>query len=66
MKKSIGYQLTYVPVVQWSSIRITLLLSILNEWKTVQLDYVHAYTEALIEKEVYMKIPVGINIAEGE
>ena len=66
MKKSIGYQLTYAPVVLWSSIRITLLLSILNEWNSVQLDYVHAYPEAPIEKEMYMKIPVGINIAKGE
>ena len=43
MKKGIDYQLTYVPVVRWSSIRLTLLLSILNDWKTIKIDYVHAY-----------------------
>jgi len=51
MKKGIDYQLTYAPVVRWSSIRLTLLLSILNEWKTIKIDYVHAYPQAPIEKK---------------
>jgi len=38
MQKGIDYQLTYAPVVRWSSIRLTMLLSILNGWKIVQLD----------------------------
>lgn len=28
-------------------------------------DYSHAYPQALIEKEMFMKIPVGTKIAEG-
>ena len=43
MKKGIDYQLTYAHVVKWSSIRLTMLLTIINEWKSVQLDYLHAY-----------------------
>ena len=65
MKKGIDYQLTYAPVLKWSSTRLTMLLTIINEWKSVQLDYVHAYPQAPIEKEMYMKVPVGIDITEG-
>jgi len=38
MKKGIDYQLTYAPVVRWSSIRLTLFLSILNDWKTIKIQ----------------------------
>jgi len=65
MKKGIDYQLTYAPVLKWSSIRLTMLLTIINELKSVQLDYVHAYPHAPIEKEMYMKVPEGIDITEG-
>ena len=65
MKKGIDYDLTYAPVVRWSSIRLTLILSLLNDWHTVQLDYVHAFPQAPIEKEMFMKIPAGIQIKEG-
>ena len=65
MRKGIDYDLTYAPVVRWSSIRLTLVLSILNKWHTVQLDYVHAFPQAPVEKEIYMKIPAGIQITEG-
>jgi len=65
MKKGIGYQLIYAPVVKWSSIRLTMLLTIINEWTSAQLDYVHAYPQAPIEKDVYMNVPVGIDITEG-
>ncbi len=66
MKKGIDYQLTYAHVVRWSSIRLTVLLSILNKWKKIKIDYVHAYPQAPIEKEMYMKIPAGVDIIEGE
>ena len=64
MKKGIDYELTYAPVVRWSSIKLALILSILNKWHTVQLDYVHAFPQAPVEK-VYMKIPAGIQLVDG-
>ena len=66
MKKGVDYQLTYAPVVRWSSIRLIMLLSMLNCWKTVQLGYVHAYPQAPIEREMYMRILAGIDIDEGD
>ena len=65
MKKGIDYELTYAPVVRWSSIRLALILSILNDWHTVQLDYVHAFPQAPVEKEIHMKIPAGIQLVDG-
>ena len=66
MKKGIEYELTYDPVVRWSSIRLTSILTILNDWHTVQLDYVYAFPQAPVEKEIYMKIPAGIQIVDGD
>ena len=54
--------ISYAPVVRWSSIRLTLVLTILNKWHTIQLEYVHAFPQALVEKEIYMRIPAGIQI----
>ena len=56
------YNLTYSPVVRWFSIRLLLALTIINGWHTQQVDYVQAYPQAPIEKEVYMEIPKGMEI----
>ena len=42
---------TYSPVVQWTSIRMFLILSILQYWHTRQLDFVLAYPQADAETE---------------
>jgi hypothetical protein len=39
-------------------------LSLKNNWKTRQLDYVLAFLQALVEGECYMKIPQGIGIKD--
>jgi hypothetical protein len=55
------YTETYSPVIGWSTIRLFLILSILYGWHTRQLDFVMAYTQADIEKPLYMELPSGIN-----
>jgi hypothetical protein len=50
----------YAPVVTWFSIRLLLVLSILNNWHTRQVDFVLAYTQADIEFDMYMELPMGI------
>ena len=65
MRKGIDYDLTYAPVVRWSSIRLALVLTIINEWHTIQLDYVHAFPQAPVEKEIYMRVPAGIKLSQG-
>jgi len=52
---------TYSPVVQWSSIRLFLIISLLKGWHTRQIDFVLAYPQADIETELFMEIPQGFH-----
>jgi hypothetical protein len=55
MIKGLHYEETYTPVVQWTTIRFFISLAILSNWHTRQLDFVLAYTQADIERDLYMK-----------
>ena len=64
--KGINYWDTYAPVASWSIIRLLLILVITKQWKTRQIDYVQAYTQADAETDLlYMKIPKGFTIDTG-
>jgi hypothetical protein len=56
---------TYAPVVQWSTVRLVLILSSLCELKSKQIDYVQAYTQAPIDCEIYMNVPNGFQAIDG-
>jgi hypothetical protein len=58
----IHYWETYAPVVQWTSIRMCPILSILQNWHTGQLDFVLAYPQADVETEQYMEMPKGFDV----
>jgi hypothetical protein len=58
----VHYWEMYAPVVQWTSIRMCLILSILQNWHTRQLDFVLAYPQADVETEQYMEMPKGFDI----
>jgi hypothetical protein len=36
--------------------------TIINKWTTLQIDYVQAYPQAVIERDMYMHIPKGYQI----
>jgi hypothetical protein len=59
MIKGLHYEETYAPVVQWATIRFFISLAILSNWHTRQLNFVLAYTQADIERDLYMKLPAG-------
>lgn len=61
MIKGTHYDQSYAPVASWNSIRTLLTLTAINGWHTKQLDYVAAFPQAPIERELYMRIPPGIN-----
>ena len=52
---------SYSPVVQWSSVRLMLILSIVHRLETRQVDYVNAFAQADIEpgKDIFIEIPQG-------
>jgi hypothetical protein len=61
MQKGIHYTNTYAPVASWNSMTLT----VVHAWHTKQLDYVLAFPQAPVEKELYMAIPKGFEIDEG-
>jgi hypothetical protein len=63
MKYGEHYQETYAPVAGWTSIRLLLALVLLFQWKTVQLDYVLAFPQAPVERELYMELPKGFTVS---
>jgi len=64
MFKGLQYEETYAPVVQWATIRFFISLAILLDWHTRQLDFVLAYTQADIERDLYMKLPAGFTFPD--
>ena len=56
------YDQTYAPVASWSTICLLLTMSAIHDWHTVQLDYVPAFTQAPVERELYMKLPKGFEV----
>ena len=49
---------TFSPVVMWHSIRLTLVLVIINNWFSRQVDFVLAFPQANIECDIYMELPI--------
>jgi hypothetical protein len=57
----IDYTNTYAPVVNWTTVRILLILSVLLDLKSQQVDYVQAFPQATLPEgeHIYMDIPAG-------
>ena len=60
--QGVHYEETYAPVVGWATIRFFMTLAIINNWHTRQLDFVLAFPQADIERELYMRLPAGFSI----
>jgi len=54
------YGESFSPVVQWSSVRLMLILSIVHGLHTRQVDYVNAFAQADLTREVFMELPQGV------
>jgi hypothetical protein len=50
---------SYSPVVQWSTVRLMLILSIVHGLETRQVDYVNAFAQADVDKDVFIELPQG-------
>ena len=55
--QSVHYENTYAPVVTWTTIRFLLALALINDWHTLQVDFVLAYPQAKVSHDVYMLPP---------
>ena len=65
MREREDYDKTYAPVASWMSIRLLLTLVVAFGWHTQQVDYVAAYTQALIDRDMYMEFPRGFTVPGG-
>ena len=50
---------TYAPVVQWSTIRFFVIISIYLKWITRSVDWVNAFPQAPLDKPMFMCTPRG-------
>jgi hypothetical protein len=61
----VDYWETYAPVVSWSTVRLLLTLASIHGWKSSQIDFAQAFTQPPIAEDVYMRIPQGFYVADG-
>ena len=65
MKRGQHFDKVYDPVASWGTIRLLMVLVALNNWSTKQIDYVQAFPQAPVEKDLYLKVPTGFDIEGG-
>jgi hypothetical protein len=59
-KYGVNYWETYSPVVNWFSIRLCLIFTLLFCWRTRQIDFVLAFPQADVECDLFMQLPRGL------
>ena len=62
MREGEDYNKTYAPVASWMSIRLLLTFVVAFGWQTQQVDYVAAYTQAPIDRDMYMEFRRGFKV----
>ena len=63
--KGVHYDKTYAPVTSWKFIRLLLIMIVKCGWHSKQIDYVLAFPQAPVEREIYMSIPKGFELESG-
>ena len=58
-QRGINYWETYAPVITWQTIHFFFVLAIIRGWRSRQIDFMLAYTQAPAEALLYMKFPQG-------
>ena len=64
-KDSTRLDLTPIQIVQWSTVRLALTMILSNRWNTKQVDYINAFTQANIQKEIYIEPPKRFSVFDG-
>ena len=55
----VDYWETYAPVVNWISIRLLLILTVVHKLETKSIDFVLAFPQAELKRNVFMELPYG-------
>ena len=62
----VNYWDNYAPVVNWISIRMMLTISVIHSLYTTSIDFTLAFPQADADVEIYMEIPLGCEVPEGD
>ena len=60
----VDFWATFAPVVNWSTSRLVLFLSLLHGFHSCQVDFVQAFIQAPLDCPIYMEIPAGFGIQD--
>ena len=60
----VDYWETYAPVVNWISVRLLMILSIIHNLDTKSIDFLLAFPQATLERDVFMEMPYGFEYGE--
>ena len=58
----VSYWETYASVVTWFAIRLLIICGVVMNWNMRRIDFVMAYCQAPIETDIYLKMPVGLEV----
>ena len=53
-------------MAQWSTIRTVLILALIYDLASKQIDFTNAFAQAFLKEEVYVGIPQGFSKVKGE
>ena len=62
----VNYWETYVPVVNGISARSLLAITIIHELPSRSIDFVLAFTQAELDVDVFMELPLGMGVCVNE
>ena len=61
-KHDIDFEETFEPTIRLDAVRIILAIAARENWEVYQMDVVTAFLAGELDEEVYLKVPVGINV----
>ena len=64
-QEGIDFHNTFAPVVNWSIVRLIIMMADMAGWESIQIDYALAFSKAPIESDVYLNLPAGFHV-DGE
>jgi len=53
----VNYWTTYSPVVSWGTVRLVLVLALINNWHMQSVDFILAFPQAPVKTDIFMKPP---------
>ena len=56
-QEGININNTFAPVVNWSTVRLLVMMAEMSGWESRQIDYVLALLQAPIGSDVYLHLP---------